>query len=282
MKIKKMNDKKYAIMHSDDVETYMDPQAEIVFFNRPFDEKLLSKIEVAQLWVPHTRKLSAMPEMIGKIQNLRSLSYIEREGSSVVSSLKEGDIPVGLEILEIGGTTRIRWPGVVFPGLKTLYVEQPFTFSASCFPALASISIYPDRKLVNVKEAVSLPLTELNLLSVPVGSEIFNEVAVAPLSALGLLGGRSLKTLDGISQLNGITSVLLKNMTSLEDIRELATLPQLRKLNIQNCKHIKNIEVLNELDSLEDLVIVSCGNLGLSKVESKLSSLNKRIIGATT
>lgn len=282
MKSKRMNDKKYAIMHSDDVETYMDPQAEIVFFNRPFDERLLSKIEVAQLWVPHARKLDAIPEMIGKIPNLRSLSYIEREGSSVVSSLKEGDIPVGLEILEIGGTTRIAWPGVVFPALKTLYVEQPFAFSATCFPALASISIYPDRKLVSVREAVSLPLTELNLLSVPVGNDIFNEVAVAPLSALGLLGGRSLKTLDGISQLNGIASVLLKNMTSLEDISELVALPLLRKLNIQNCKKIKNIEVLNDLDSLEELVIVSCGNLGLSKVESKLSSLNKHVIGETT
>jgi len=96
------------------------------------------------------------------------------------------------------------------------------------------------------------------------------------------LGGTKLKSLDGIETLAALTSVWLKNLSSLTDIRALVGLEQLKKLDIQYCKKIANIEVINDLSALRELTLVGCGKVGLKKIQAKIESLQKRTIGATT
>lgn len=152
------------------------------------------------------------------------------------------------------------------------------------FPALKVLSLYPDKSLRNLRQALALPLEELNILNVPVDGEIFNilSASVGGLERLGLLGGSKLKSLDGIETLAALTSVWLKNLSSLTDIQALTGLEQLQKLDIQYCKKMANIEVINDLSALRELTLVGCGKVGLERIQAKIESLQKRTIGATT
>lgn len=202
-----------------------------------------------------------------------------------MDSLEEGLLPEGIEALSIHlGVGTLAWPGVVLSKLRTLYVDVPVRFDASSFPALKSLSIYPDKSLKNLRQALALPLEELNLLNVSEGSEIFNMLSTLAggLERLGLLGGTKLRSLDGIEALARLRSVWLKNLSSLDDIRALAGLEHLQRLDVQYCKKIANIEVINDLFALRELTIVGCGKVGLEKIEAKIKSLKKSTVGGTT
>ncbi len=279
-----MSDKNYTIMHSDSATQYESERSEPIYFNRPFDSKALERVEHAHLWAPPGSRIMRLPEIIASMTSLKELKV--GPGSvdgGVISGLQQDDLPSSIEVLGIHtGSKAINWPKVVLPNLKGLHSDAPLKFKAECFPRLESISLYPDKSLTNVAEALKLPITELNLLNVSIGSELFELLDPTRLRVLGLLGGRGLVSLEGIQRLQLLSSVRLKNLTSLEDISALAQLPALRRLDVQYCKNISNIDVLNELKVLEDLTLVGCGALGLSQVESKIASLVKCNIGATT
>jgi len=201
-----------------------------------------------------------------------------------MDGLEDGRLPEGIEALSIHlGAGNLVWPSVVLPNLRTLYVDVPVRIDASSFPMLRVLSIYPDRSLKNLRQALALPLDELNLLNVPVADEIFDVLSSSAggLERLGLLGGTKLKSLDGLEKLAHLEAVRLKNLSSLADIRALSRLGHLKMLDIQYCKRIANIEVINDLAALRELKIVGCGKLGLERVDAKISSLQKRTVGAT-
>lgn len=273
-------------MHGRHQAEFPTPGAELVFFNAPFNTEKLSRIESAHLWSPPGDKLEVLPEILKKMQGLKALSI--GPGSiapSIMDSLQEGLLPEGLEALSIHlGLGTLAWPGVVLPKLRTLYVDVPVRFDASSFPALNALSIYPDKSLKNIRQALDLPLDELNLLNVPAGSEIFTVLSTqaGSLERLGLLGGTKLRSLDGVEALTGLRSVWLKNLSSLDGIRALVGLEHLQRLDVQYCKRIANIEVINDLSALRELTIVGCGKLGLEKIQAKIKSLQKSTIGGTT
>lgn len=279
-----MSDKNYTIMHSDSATQYESERSEPIYFNRPFDSKALDRVEHAHLWAPPGSRIMRLPAIVAGMTSLKELKV--GPGSvdgGVISGLQQDDLPSSIERLGIHtGSKAIKWPKVVLPNLKSLHSDAPLKFKAECFPGLASISLYPDKSLTNLAEALKLPIAELNLLNVSVGNELFDLLDPTRLRVLGLLGGRGLVSLEGIQRLQLLSSVRLKNLTSLEDISALAQLPALRRLDVQYCKHIKNIEVLNELRALEGLTIVGCGVLGLSKVDEIVSRLKKTTVGATT
>ncbi|GAH78406.1 unnamed protein product, partial [marine sediment metagenome] len=112
---------------------------------------------------------------------------------------------------------------------------------------------------------------------------LFNRIAALPLVSLGLMAGRSLKTLAGIEQLSGLRSLRLKNQGLLETIGPIAALPALEQLNIQYCKRITDINTLEALPALQDLTLGGCGNIGLGVLEAKLKTkLRHSNIAATT
>lgn len=171
---------------------------------------------------------------------------------------------------------------MVVPNLTTLYVDGPFRFANASFPSLRNLSIYPQKSLNNVRQALTLPLEELNLLNVPIDEQIFRLAEPVGLRRLGLIGGRTLHSLTGISALPQLESLRLKNLTSLGDIAELASLHRLESLNIQYCKKITGIAAINDLPALRRLTLVGCGNIGLAAIEQKMSTLDWVNTGATT
>ncbi|MFY3135280.1 hypothetical protein ACOTFF_05925 [Achromobacter xylosoxidans] len=167
--------------------------------------------------------------------------------------------------------------------MESLEVNVPMRFKAEDFPALKSLSMLPDKAGKLLDQALRLPLQELNLFNVPFDESLFARIAALPLLSLGLMAGRSLKTLAGIEQLSGLRSLRLKNQGALETIRPIAALPALEWLSIQYCKKIADIHVLEELAGLQELTLVGCGNIGLGESEARLrTQLRHSNIAATT
>lgn len=271
------------LMHSAHQGTFDVPDRELVFFDQPVDAGRLSRIADAHLWAPHGSPIDRLPEVIAGMTGLRRLSIGPGDVSpAIVAELRQGDLPERLEELLVHtGQSALVWPDVVVPSLTTLYVDGPFRFDTSCFPGLRNLSIFPQRSLNNVRQALTLPLEELNLLKVPIDEEVFRLVEPAGLRRLGLIGGRTLRSLTGISGLPQLESLRLKNLTSLGEIAELSALQRLEILNIQYCKQITGIAAIAELPALRELTLVGCGNVGLSAIEQKLSTLEWVNTGAT-
>ena len=173
----------------------------------------------------------------------------------------------------------LTWPDVVLPRLTTLYVSDVFRFDVSAFPRLRSLSLKPDRAQAKIREALRLPLDELN---VSLDERIFEIASVRQLRHLGLLSGTKLASLDGIQALPTLESLRLKNLRALSDISALRELPELTRLDIQYCRKIRGIEVLAELTSLERVTLVGCGDLGLARVQDVVDRMPLTTIGATS
>lgn len=259
------------------------PDKDLVFYDEPYDAEQLSQITSVHLWAPPDGPIDRLPEIITAMTSLRSLSIGPgRVLPAVVTGLRQGDLPESLEELSVHISDRaLVWPDVVVPNLKTLYVGEPFRFKNKHFPRLRALSLYPQRSLNNVRQALELPLEELNLLNVPTDEEVFRLVEPVGLRRLGLTGGRTLTSLTGLSALPQLQALRLKNLTALGDISELAALQQLEVVNIQYCKKITGIAAVNDLPRLRRLTLVGCGSNGLEKIEAELSTLEWANTGAT-
>lgn len=276
--------KRTMVLHSAHQEQFDVPDGDLVFYDQRYDAEQLSHVTDVHLWSPLEGPIDRLPEIITAMTSLKSLSIGPgRVLPTIVTELQQGDLPESLEKLSVHISDRaLAWPDVVVPNLHTLYVGQPFRFKNEHFPRLRAVSLYPQRSLNNVRQALELPLEELNLLNVPTDEEIFRLVEPVGLRRLGLIGGRTLTSLTGISALPKLESLRLKNLTSLGDISELAALQQLEIANIQYCKKITGIAAINDLPRLRKLTLVGCGNVGLETIEAKLSTLEWANTGATT
>ncbi|MHC9042962.1 hypothetical protein ACYX8G_00160 [Microbacterium saperdae] len=271
------------VLHSAHKDQFDAPDRDLVFYDQPHDAEQLSRVTDVHLWAPLEGPIDRLPEIITAMTNLRSLSIGPGKVlPTVVTELRQGDLPDSLEELSVHISDRtLVWPDVVMPNLMTLYVGEPFRFKNEHFPRLRTLSLYPQRSLNNVRQALELPLEELNLLNVPTDEGIFRLVEPVGLRRLGLIGGRTLTSLSGISALPQLESLRLKNLTALGDISDLAALQQLEILDIQYCKKITGIAAINDLPRLRRLTLVGCGTIGLEKIEAKLSTLNWANTGAT-
>ncbi|KRA23227.1 hypothetical protein ASD65_01430 [Microbacterium sp. Root61] len=275
--------KRTMVLHSTHQDQFDVPDRELVFYDQPYDAEQLSRITDVHLWSPLDGPIGRLPEIITAMTSLKTLSIGPgRVLPTIVTQLRQGDLPESLEELSVHiGDRTLVWPEVVVPNLKTLYVGEPFRFKNEHFPTLRALSLYPQRSLNNVRQALELPLEELNLLNVPTDEEIFRLIEPVGLRRLGLIGGRTLTSLTGISALPQLESLRLKNLTALGDISELAALQLLEIVNIQYCKKITGIASINDLPRLRKLTLVGCGNIGLKTIEAKLSALEWANTGAT-
>jgi len=276
--------KRTRVLHSAHQDQFDVSDRDLVFSDQSYSAEQLSHVTDVHLWAPLDRPVDRLPEVITAMTNLKTLSIGPgRVLPTVVTELRQGDLPESLESLSVHiGERTLVWPDVVVPNLKTLYVGEPFRFQNEHFPRLRVLSLYPQRSLNNVRQALELPLEELNLLNVPTDEEIFRLVEPVGLRRLGLIGGRTLTSLTGISALPQLESLRLKNLTALGDISELSALQQLESVNIQYCKKITGIAAINELPRLRRVTLVGCGNIGLTTIEAKLSTLESANTGATT
>ena len=275
--------KRTMVLHSAHREQFDVPDRDLVFYDQHYDAEKLSRITDVHLWSPLDGPIDRLPEIITAMTGLKALSIGPgRVLPTVVTELRQGDLPESLEDLSVHiGDRTLVWPDVVVPNLKSLYVGEPFRFKNEHFPRLRALSLYPQRSLNNVRQALELPLEELNLLNVPTDEEIFRLVEPVGLRRLGLIGGRTLTSITGISVLPQLESLRLKNLTALGDISELAALQQLEVLNIQYCKKIVGIAAVNDLPRLRRLTLVGCGTIGLETIEAKSSTLEWANTGAT-
>lgn len=276
--------KRTMLLHSAHQEQFDVPDRDLVFYDQPFDIDQLSRVTDVHLWAPHGAPIDSLPEIVAAMTGLMTLSIGPGHVSpSIVTQLRQGDLPESLEELFVHtGERAVVWPDVVVPNLTTLYVDGPFRFANENFPNLRNLSIYPQKSFNNVRQVLTLPLEELNLLKVAIDEEIFRLVEPVGLRRLGLIGGRTLKSLTGISALPQLESLRLKNLTALADISALATLHRLEILNIQYCKKITGIAAINDLPALRRLTLVGCGTIGLHTIEQKMSTLDWVNTGATT
>lgn len=276
--------KRTMVLHSAYQEQFDVPDRDLVFYDQPYPAEQLSRITDVHLWSPLDGPIDRLPEIITAMTGLKTLRIGPgRVLPTVITELRQGDLPESVEELFVHvGERTLVWPDVVVPNLRSLYVGEPFRFKNEHFPRLQALSLYPQRSLNNVRQALELPLEELNLLNVPTDEEIFRLVEPVGLRRLGLIGGRTLTSITGIGALPQLESLRLKNLTSLGDVSELATLQQLEILNIQYCKKITGITAINDLPRLRRLTLVGCGNIGLARIEAKLSTLDWVNTGATT
>lgn len=276
--------KRTMLMHSSHQDQFDVPDRELVFTDRPFDAAQLAQVTDVHLWAPPGSPVDRLPEIIAAMTGLIKLDIGPGDiAPSVVTGLRQGDLPDSLEELFVHtGERTLVWPDVIVPNLTALYVDGPFRFATESFPKLRSLSITPQKSLNNMRQALTLPLEELNLLRVPIGEEIFRLVEPVGLLRLGLLGGRSLQSLAGIGALPQLESLRLKNLTALGDVSELKALRRLEILNIQYCRQITGIAAINELPALRRLTLVGCGSIGLTAIEEKLATLDWVNTGATT
>ncbi|MBL3688133.1 leucine-rich repeat domain-containing protein [Leucobacter zeae] len=265
------------LLHSAHRDRFDLPDRDIVPFDRPIDAERVSRITEAHLWAPPDGPLDGLPGMIGAMTPLRSLSIGPgRVLPGVVTGLRQGDLPDGLEDLSIHvGDRTLVWPDVRVPNLRALYVDAPFRFDPEHFPRLRSLSITPLRSFSNVLRALALPLEELNLLTVPSGAAVFGFLEPTRIRRLGLLGGRSLRSLAGIEALPELESLRLKNLSALGDVSDLARLERLEHLDIQYCSKLTDVGVVNDLPLLRSLTLVGCGDIGLPAIQRKLSGLER-------
>ncbi|WP_157550983.1 leucine-rich repeat domain-containing protein [Microbacterium sp. Root553] len=275
--------KRTMVLHSTHKDQFDFPDRDLVFYDQPYDADELSRVTDVHLWSPLDGPIDRLPEIITAMPHLKTLSIGPgRVLPTIVTELRQGDLPESLEELSVHiGDRTLVWPNVVVPNLKTLYVGEPFRFKNEHFPGLRALSLYPQRSLNNVRQALELPLEELNLLNVPTDEQIFRLVEPVGLRRLGLIGGRTLTSLTGIRVLPELESLRLKNLTSLGDISELAALARLEIVNIQYCKKITGIAAINDLPRLRRLTLVGCGTIGLETIEAKLSTLEWVNTGAT-
>lgn len=276
--------KRTMVMHSAYQDQFDVPDRDLVFYDQPYTAEQLSRITDVHLWSPLDGPIDRLPEIITAMTGLKALRIGPgRVLPTVITELRQGDLPESVEELFVHvGERTLVWPDVVVPNLRSLYVGEPFRFKNEHFPRLRALSLYPQRSLNNVRQALELPLEELNLLNVPTDEEIFRLVEPVGLRRLGLIGGRTLTSITGIGALPQLESLRLKNLTALGDVSELATLQQLEILNIQYCKKITGITAINDLPRLRRLTLVGCGNIGLARIEAKLSTLDWANTGATT
>lgn len=277
-------DQTWRMMHSRQFAQCPGSHERVVLYDAPPDEATLASIEDVHLWAPHEDPLHELPELIARLSSLIHLSI--GPGAilpSLVTGLRADMLPASLRHLSMHpeqGT--YTWNAGPMPRLEALTVDATFRFEPEAFPALISLSAIPDRRGVLLDRALRLPLRELNLWNVPFDSSVFDRIAELPLLALGLLGGRTLKTLSGIEQLAGLRSLRLKNQGMLQTIRPTAALPGLERLDIQYCTRIADIDVLGELPALQELTLVGCGNIGLGGLEHALRARLRRTNIAAT
>lgn len=260
-------------------------ERELVFFDEPIPPERLAEIRAVQLWAPHDDRIERLPEVIGEMKHLTSLTISGSSSlPSLVTRIRAGDLPESLEELRISdeyGRVLV-WPDVVLPRLTDLFVSDVFRFDSAVFPRLRSASLKPDRSQANLREALRLPLHELNVLNVSLDEGIFEILSARPLRRLGLLSGTKLTSLDGVQALPSLEGLRLKNLRALSDISALRELPGLTRLDIQYCRRIRGIEVLAELTALERLTVVGCGDLGLARVQDAIERIPVTTIGATS
>ncbi|NMK45882.1 leucine-rich repeat domain-containing protein [Achromobacter sp. Bel] len=277
-------DQTWRCMHSRQRAYFPGSPDRVLLYDAPPDEATLATIEDVHLWAPHEDPLQELPALIARLPSLIHLSVGPGAiPASLMTGLRADMLPASLRHLSLhpeqGAYT---WKAGPMPRLEALTVDATFRFEPEEFPTLISLSTVPDRRGVLLDRALRLPLRELNLWNVPFDSSVFDRIAELPLLALGLLGGRTLKTLSGIEQLAGLRSLRLKNQGMLQAIRPVAALPGLERLDIQYCTRIADIDVLGELPALQELTLVGCGNIGLGDLEHTLrAGLRRTNIAAT-
>lgn len=277
-------DKRWLLLHSRQA-AQAHGSDQILFYDAPPDAATLAAIEYIHLWAPPLDPVQELPALIAQLPSLTHLSIGPGNiQASVVKNLRAEMLPASLRHLSIfdcpGSYT---WSAGPMPQLESLEVNVPMRFKAEDFPALKSLSMLPDKAGKLLDQVLRLPLQELNLFNVSFDESLFNRIAALPLVSLGLMAGRSLKTLAGIEQLSGLRSLRLKNQGLLETIGPIAALLALEQLNIQYCKRITDIDVLGELAGLQEMTLVGCGDIGLRDWEAKLRAKIPRVnIGATT
>lgn len=278
-------DATWVLMHSRQQEHFGATGRRIVCYDAPPDEAVLATIERVHLWAPPGDPLLELPALISRLPALAWLSIGPgRIAPTLAPGLRAGMLPGSLRCLEIvaGTGSTYTWPAGPMPALESLYVEVPLRFDPADFPALRSLSLYPDKRGVNLDAALGLPLRELNLLNAPFDESLFPRLEGLPLQALGLLAGRGLQTLDGIGRLAGLRSLRLKNLPALRSIAAVAALGSLDRLDVQYCKRIADIGVLADLPALRDLTLVGCGDIGLGPLAGKLAATLRRAHIAAT
>ncbi|MFD5598828.1 hypothetical protein ACFWHR_02110 [Leucobacter sp. NPDC058333] len=275
---------KTMVLHSRHREQFDVPGRDLIFYDQPYDAEHLSRVADVHLWSPLDGPIDRLPEVVTAMTELKALSIGPgRVLPTIVTQLRQGDLPESLERLSVHvGERTLVWPDVVVPNLKTLYVDDPFRFKNEHFPKLRELSFSPQKSLKNVRQALELPLEELNLLRGPFDEDVFALLEPADLRRLGLLNSRALTSITGISALPQLEALRLKNLTSLGDISELAALQRLEILNIQYCAKIAGIAAINDLPLLRRLTMVGCKHVGLEAIETKMSTLEWANTGATT
>lgn len=64
-----------------------------------------------------------------------------------------------------------------------------------------------------------------------------------------------IKNLSFLEKNTEILSIRLNNLSMLEDINQIVTLPNLQKITIDNCPNIKNLKILEQCISLKKLIV---------------------------
>ncbi|MDQ8034682.1 MAG: leucine-rich repeat domain-containing protein [Bordetella sp.] len=278
------HDERWVCLHSSHAAQFPG-STPTVFHDAPPDAATLARIRSLHLWAPPLARIAEVPALIAQMPALVALSI--GPGSvdpALIGALRADLFPPSLRHLAlVPGQGSHTWKGGAMPHLLSLFIDRPLRFDPADFPSLQSLAIVPDARGTTLDRALQLPLRELDLLNVPFDEAVFARIAALPLEALGLVGGRTLASLDGIQALAGLRALRIKNQNALQRIAAIANLDQLRQLDIQYCPKITDITTLDRLRTLQSLTLVGCRNIGLGPLEHQLAArIPQTHIAATT
>jgi hypothetical protein len=206
------------------------------------------------------------------------LAYL-RLPKKYVSSLRQGDIPSSVQVLEIIDTGAATFPAhISLPQVRQLAgIPTVLKFTPHTFPQLRHLVLRLDRQRTMLARLADFDSLETLAMTPNHDNAVFAAVSPARLTAL-TLGGGSLKTLNGIERLQQLVSVGLSGMNSLETIEALLKLPKLAEVSIAYCANLAQYDALLQIATLERLTIFGCKRFERNLYRPRLEELHLKML----
>jgi Leucine-rich repeat (LRR) protein len=219
---------------------------------------------------PRNKDIVEIHPCVHQFENLKYLEIPYR----FVKNLTTESIPETVEILRVTGTGAATWPkkaraqGLDFVLATDCQLKLPVEAVPNVTRLLLRLDSHAKMldRIVEFTSLVGLHLYTVN------SNEIFSRISRLSLKFLGLSSGK-LDTLEGLSQLGGLTNFYLNSFPNLERLSGLRDLTDLSELTVAFCNRLVDVQDIYELNALRKLRLHDCSALDTDRVEKDLKAM---------
>lgn len=116
-------------------------------------------------------------------------------------------------------------------------------------------------------------LTNLHTLIIDCGATDISPLGELYNLKILTISGDNLTNLNGLENLDGVTSLTIESCENLTDISAISGMAELEELDIEKCENLTDISVFSEMDGLEKLNITKCESLSDISAIGSMSNL---------